>query len=315
MLSPRAQLARMVYGSSRLQQIRQMSQARSFPVLLRSIQWLIKGLLQPEAELVTRHGRFRVSTLDTAVARDLYISGEFEEAVVARAFGVLEQRGLLREGKVDVLLDVGANIGVTCISLLHMGLIRRAVAMEPDTQNHRLLAANIKSNDLAGNIIDIRTAVSDFEGTVELELSVTNHGDHRIRSSGTCTTRDVFAESARSVTRVPVRTLDGIMSALPPDYRSSSTLLWMDVQGHESHVIDGAPALLSGGIPAVMELWPYGMERAGITLRELHQRLARYWSGVVNLNGDARVLSLQEWQTIATTLTRPGDYTNLLLLP
>jgi hypothetical protein len=105
------------------------------------------------------------------------------------------------------------------------------------------------------------------------------------------------------------------MSALPPEYRSGSTLLWMDVQGHECHVIDGAPALLSRGTPTVMELWPYGMQRAGVTCQDLHQRLVQNWSGVVNLSGDPRVLPVNDWRIIADTLTRPGDYTNLLLLP
>jgi FkbM family methyltransferase len=305
----------MVYGSSRLQQLRQMSQVRSLPILLRSIQWLMKGLLTSETDLKTLHGDFRVSTLDTAVARDLYISGEFEEDIVQRAFSVLRERGLLNDGKVDVLLDVGANIGVTCISMMHMGLARRAVAVEPDSRNHKLLETNIRNNERTGSIIHIQSAVSNFEGTVELELSATNHGDHRIRTGQQPAMKDVFAENRRSVATVPVKTLDGIMAGLPPEYNSGSTLLWMDVQGHECHVIDGAPVLLSRGIPTVLEFWPYGMQRAGVDVRDFYKRLEENWTYVSDLNRDSGLVLIHEWRNLADGFTRPGDYTNLLLLP
>jgi FkbM family methyltransferase len=311
----RHQIARMVYGSSRLQQIRLMSQVKNVPDLLRSVQWFLKGLLQSETEVATPHGRFRVSTLDTAVARDLYISGKFEEDILTRAFSILEQQGLLKDRKVDVLLDVGANIGVTCISLMEMGLVRGAVAIEPDNLNHRLLVTNIKNNGKTECIADIQSAVSDFEGTAELEISATNYGDHRIRMDQTGSGRDVYAENSRCISRVPVKTLDGIMAGLPASYRSANTLLWMDVQGHECRVMDGASKLLSQGVPTVMELWPYGMQRAGVTLQDLHQRLVRNWKSVANLNEDKRPTPIHEWQAIAEGLTRPGDYTNLLLLP
>ncbi|QIF04487.1 FkbM family methyltransferase [Roseimicrobium sp. ORNL1] len=311
----RHQIARLVYGSSRLQQIRLMSQVKSAPDLLRSVQWFLKGLIQSETEVATPHGHFRVSTLDTAVARDLYISGKFEEDILTRAFSILEQHGLLKERKVDVLLDVGANIGVTCISLMEMGLVRRAVAIEPDNLNHRLLVTNIKKNGKTECIADIQAAVSDFEGTAELEISATNYGDHRIRMEQAHSHRDVYAENSRNISKVPVKMLDGILAGLPPDYRSASTLLWMDVQGHECRVMDGAANLLRQGIPTVMELWPYGMQRAGVTLQDLHQRLVQNWKSVANLNVDKRPTPIHEWQAIAHNLTRPGDYTNLLLLP
>ncbi|MEZ0276575.1 MAG: FkbM family methyltransferase [Roseimicrobium sp.] len=315
MPSLRPHLARLVYSSSRLQQIRQMSQAKSLRELLRSMQWFLKGLLQSETEVPTPHGRFRVSTLDTAVARDLYINGKFEEDILTRTFSILDQHGFLKDRKVDVLLDVGANIGVTCISLMEMGLVRHAVAIEPDKLNHRLLVANIRNNDKTGRIKDIQSAVSDFEGAAEFEVSATNYGDHRIRMELAHSVRDVYAESTRKVFKVPAKRLDGIMTELPPEYRSANTLLWMDVQGHECRVMDGASKLLSQGVPTVMELWPYGIQRAGVTLQDLHQRLVQNWKIVANLNSDNRPIPIHEWRSIADELTRPGDYTNLLLLP
>lgn len=315
MSSLRHHLRRAVYGSSRLQQIRLMSQVKNVPDFLRSVQWFLKGFLQSETEVATPHGRFQVSTLDTAVARELYVSGTFEEDILARVHTILEQQGFLRDRKMDVLLDVGANIGVTCISLLELGLVRRAVAIEPNHLNHRLLAANIRKNGKDACIAAIQSAVSDHEGTAELELCATNFGDHRLRTGHALTGQDAFGEDARWVSMVPVNTLDRIIAALPPEYHSASTLLWMDVQGHECHVMDGATKLLRQGVPAVMELWPYGMQRAGVTLQDLHERLVQNWKSVVNLGSDELPIPVQEWRSISGTLTRPGDYTNLLLLP
>jgi hypothetical protein len=73
-----------------------------------------------------------------------------------------------------------------------------------------------------------------------------------------------FVESARKVIQVRACRLDDLLSteAVEPQ---DVALLWMDVQGHEKHVLDGAETLLHFGTPVVAEFWPYGLLRAGVS--------------------------------------------------
>ena len=62
---------------------------------------------------------------------------------------------------------------------------------------------------------------------------------------------------------MPLRRLDDLLDE-HGIARADVGLLWMDVQGHEQHVLEGAPKLLAGNVPLGVELWPYGLRRAGV---------------------------------------------------
>jgi hypothetical protein len=68
-------------------------------------------------------------------------------------------------------------------------------------------------------------------------------------------------------------------------------------------------------VPSVAKLRPAGRRRTCVTFQELHQRLIQNGKNFASLKLDKRPTPIHEWQAIADDLTRPGDYTNLLLLP
>ena len=59
-------------------------------------------------------------------------------------------------------------------------------------------------------------------------------------------------------------------------------LLWLDVEGYEYRVLQGAGNILERCPPLVMELYPELLRRAG-DLAALPDLLARYYSHVVDL--------------------------------
>ena len=83
----------------------------------------------------------------------------------------------------------------------------------------------------------MNVALGDSNGTVQLAVSGDNPGDHRVSSAVPWPTIDV-----------PIRRLDEVAQ---PD---KTTLLWLDAQGYEGHIFQGAGGFL--GCPALVEFSP-----------------------------------------------------------
>ena len=190
------------------------------------------------------HGRetYIVHTHDP-IGRHIYFHGEYDFDKVERSIRLLGWHSL------RTLVDVGANIGTVCIPAVGRGVAEQAIAIEPDPVNVALLRANVAMNGLDGRIRCIENAVGpDDHREVLLELSEENKGDHRI-ASASGVTRD------RRAVSVQMRRLDSLVPSLDP----SRDLIFMDVQGYEKNVLDGADLHMSAHVPIVMELWPEGM--------------------------------------------------------
>ena len=87
--------------------------------------------------------------------------------------------------QITKLYDIGANIGVTCIPAVNRGLVKRAIAVEPEPENFKLLKLNIILNNLEDKIETLNYALSsESDKFLNLEISNDNSGDHRIRPSG-----------------------------------------------------------------------------------------------------------------------------------
>ena len=65
-----------------------------------------------------------------------------------------------------------------------------------------------------------------------------------------------------SVTDIELVTLDGFVEdgVIDPD---RAGMLWLDVEGHEGHVLAGARALTERGVPIVFEFHPAALEVRG----------------------------------------------------
>jgi FkbM family methyltransferase len=139
----------------------------------------------------------------------------------------------------------------------------RAVAFEPEPANYAHLLRSLALNGIdARTIRPVNAALSSANGAATLELAFTNSGDHRIRVEAPSSSHPECREDERALIQVPVHRLDDAVASLEIP-RDRVKLLWIDVQGHEAQVLEGAPALLAAGVPVVTEFWPYGLQRSG----------------------------------------------------
>jgi FkbM family methyltransferase len=230
------------------------------------------------ADVCTTRGSavFHVSTRDRVLGRHVYVYGDFEAAILHRTYALLREWGRPITG---TMVDVGANVGTTCIQAVVDGLAPGAIAIEPEPRNFALLERNMRANGLAGHIEPLRAALSDREGTADLELSEDNSGDHRIRigAGGTGT----FHEDRRATRPVPMTTFDRLVESGRIDLARTG-IVWIDVQGHDGHVLAGARTLRDTGIPVVVEFWPYGLDRSA-GLNQLEGIIERDYRWFVDL--------------------------------
>ena len=136
-------------------------------------------------------------------------------------------------GKVDVVLDVGANAGQYGEMLRELGFAGRLVSLEPVAEAYAELERRAAADDAWEAV---RVAASDVDG--EITLNVTDDS----RSSSVLPRNERFADKAgwspKESRTVVARRLDGLVAELlRPQERA---YLKLDIQGYERHVLDGA---------------------------------------------------------------------------
>ena len=123
------------------------------------------------------------------------------------------------------VLDIGANIGFFSVLLSKMvGPTGSVLAVEPQTENFRLLQENASVNHLT-NLQLYNVAVGRSEGKASLYLSDWNGGMHRLYDSVCCTSE---TES------VQLTTVDSIVANQKVD------LIKIDIEGYEFFALEGA---------------------------------------------------------------------------
>lgn len=227
----------------------------------------------------TAQGRFTIRTDDEVIGKHFFIDGQYELDLIRKAEKLIEEVGCVVERNNGVVIDVGANIGFTSITLLLDAFAIGAVAVEPAPINYSILRENIKLNQLENSILSIQTAISSDEGKLKLELNDTNFGDNRIKlQNATPIIKALPGEKLNSAITVPSITLDRIGEIIAEKNIGVPKLLWIDVQGHEGYVFQGGKQVLSTGLPTVSEIWPYGILRSGMTLEQFCEITSNYWS-------------------------------------
>jgi len=263
-----------------------------------------------------------VSTSDTVVSLATFVSGPFElEENVRTCEMIRDVLGVgfdLTQGEV---LEAGANIGTGTLTFITALGAQRVHAFEPAPDNMRLLRQTVAANGLEDRVVTSQVALSNALGSVAFELSPQAWGDHRVRVEGQ-RGADEFGESLREVIEIPAVTIDSLVADGTIDL-GKIQVAWIDIQGHEGALLEGARALLETDIPVVVEFWPYGLKRAN-GLDKFLALVQDHYSHVLNMhdaqlatNGQSTKQLLQPTSALATISERyPGrnDLTNLALL-
>jgi len=208
-------------------------------------------------------------------------------------------------------VDLGANIGwYTAIAQRVMKLRSRVYAFEPEPSNFALLKANSSSHRWPWpRTTIVQAAVSDHVGRLDLHLSESNPGDHRIYPS----------EAARSCLSVPVTSLDAFFAnkPLPP------FLLKADTQGSEPRILRGGGCTLSENLAAsvlILEFWPHGMAASGEDVGAFLVELAKLPHRPLLIDNAGGKLRSVAWEGLAARCEQdlaPSTqaFVDLVLLP
>jgi FkbM family methyltransferase len=221
---------------------------------------------------------------------------------------ILSQREL---GIGTVMIDIGANIGTTSILRVILGDVQRVYAIEPEPANFACLVRNVVANGLQGFVLPDASAISSRTGQGLLRQA-SGLGAHRLLD-------DKAARRGRPDSfPVPTWTLDDWVAHYGIDV-SAVSLIKVDTQGWESHVLAGATRLLSAHHPAwVIEVSPRHLQAAGTPLPHLIEQCQAHFSHAIDLRGDeskARVVPVSQLGEALAYLgtSKDATYTNLLL--
>lgn len=207
----------------------------------------------------TPAGRFLVEVADEMVGGKLFAAeSRGEIATLETLFRLLDTLEIASPASGATFVDVGANIGTTTVPALLSGRFTRGVAIEAAPANQRLLRANLALNGLNDCVEVVAAAAGRTPGRTSLVLHPTNSGGHEIDYS---VDRPAFDEPDVEPTGtidVEVVSLDTLAAI-----DESVTVVWIDAQGYEGHVLDGARTLANRGVPILMEFWPDALRASG----------------------------------------------------
>lgn len=107
--------------------------------------------------------------LDTNNRLDMKLMGgmNWERGLRDRAVKVI------KDNKLDVFIDVGANLGLYTIDLNHRCELKNTIAFEPLPKNFNQICGNIFANRLSDRVTAKCEALSDADGTAVLRVNST----------------------------------------------------------------------------------------------------------------------------------------------
>ena len=137
------------------------------------------------------------------------------------------------DGADPLIIDCGANIGVSVLEWKARWPMARVICFEPDPDAFRLLAMNIERNDVPG-VRCIQAAVSDQDGRCELYGDLGKGADAR----GNSIERAWGEREGTSVVEVSCRRLSPYLQPGPIAF------LKMDIEGAEHRVLQESSSML-----------------------------------------------------------------------
>ena len=218
---------------------------------IRPLGWLYKLIarnLIPAGERIVEINGYK---MQVRIERGRDIDGISQHLIFEHEYEPLMTRvfkQVVKEGM--KVVDIGANIGY--YSLLASKLVGNngvVYAFEPETENYAGLLANRAINNMP-NIIGIKKAVSDGNGTAELIVSAYESGAHSLVDCRGKVKEKVMVETVTLDSLFPSGGIDVIKS---------------DTEGNEMAVLQGGHRAISqsGSIKVFVEFYPPGIKASG----------------------------------------------------
>jgi len=193
--------------------------------------------------------------------------------------------------KVDVVINIGANVGYyCCIALSHN---KKVVAFEPVPSNVKALLRNIKANQWESRIEVFPMALSNTVGVIDIYGGGT--GASLIKGWADAIDTDSSL--------VPCSTLDTVLQGR---FSDSRCLLMVDIEGAEKLMLEGANSFLDMHPKPIwfMEISVRANQPGGVSINpDLLATFEKFWSrGYVawTTHNQNRVVTRSEVQEIAS---------------
>lgn len=248
------------------------------------------------------------------IAYYLFVDGSFQ---------IREWRSLIEwmrcyrvlSGSRNVIADVGAHIGSTCIPLVREAGCR-ALAIEPVAKNFRMLKINVEANGLGERILLAKKAVLRAPERVTLCVTRGNSGGNFVcrRSVAGIAPGDVAGyeqvegEALTAIIRSAGLGVDEI------------ALVWADVQGCELEVIESGACLWEAGVPLWAEVEPHSLIRQECQ-ESFAARVAAHFDRFIasrellRLGAKAHPVPIGELEALVRGITPEQGNTDVLFLP
>ena len=202
---------------------------------------------------------------DLVVEKEYAHSGGWEVSLVT----FLRERAF-PEGK-GTLIDVGAHVGLVSVPVALRHPKVTVHAFEPHPGNFEGLKYNVELNHVQAQMRLHQCAVGEEDGVARFFPSPENTVDGRVEGASAQDVRHHplpgrYGEEHREGHTVILSTLDRVLAALPLE---RPIVVKLDVQGQECAVLRGAQDLIKRVDALLIEVWPYGLARAGETMESL----------------------------------------------
>ena len=155
----------------------------------------------------------------------------------------------LEVAKIDIVFDVGANVGQFAKAIREHGYMGKIVSFEPLTTAREKLNFIAQTDRLLS--VHEQCAIGDHNGEIEINIAGNSVSSsilpmHKSHSSAALGSAYVASE------RVPISTLDSIASRYIES--NSNLFIKIDTQGYEWQVLDGASETLKRARGVLCEL-------------------------------------------------------------
>jgi FkbM family methyltransferase len=201
------------------------------------------------------------------------------------------------------IVEIGGNIGTTTVAAARLPGVQRIFSFEPDPSNYEYLETNVAINHLQDKVVPMQCAVGSEVGSVFLQRSQRNRGAHQVLASG--------GGNESTTVEVPCTTIDQFI--IDKNLEDQIRFIWIDVQGYEGFVLQGAKNLLAKKkVAFVVELWPHGLRECG-SMDAYRRVIKESFDHFIDLSTHKKYSVSQLDEVIAMYPARK-HFSNLLLL-
>lgn len=217
--------------------------------------------------------------------------------------------GFLEFAKVEVVLDIGANIGFYSLMSTLVGSVGQVLSYEPDHSAYTELNTNIRLNSCESKVQTFNTAVSDKDGGVEFGVFSEMSGVNGVVSTS-IHDRELFDETA-DVESIKLDSMGHLVGKVLG--------IKIDVEGHELEVIEGALRLLKSS-PSIIQIENFGNKKISCILSELGffqiyvVGYDFYYSNIENFKDPLNVKRVVEYSNTYMAEVQSGRFETLNIL-